>query len=449
MSERFYLERPKNAFADGTEMLQESFDPASPMMGKVDKIVFDTAYPEYLYWDNVKYKPFDVNKSHEAVWAAIKIQRKFSSVVTPIKTEQGQDFRWYKNLPRLEEFLHEMDLNMGGNLSVGKIDEKNKRKFIARGIVEEAIASSQLEGASTTRKLAKQFLKEGRKPRTHAEHMILNNYQAMQAIDEDFKNKELTLGLLFELHAMVVKGTVDVGDLQRFRRDSEQIVVEGGDGKFIYHVPPSVKFMEQEIERFLKFANDDLTGGFIHPVIKAIMLHFWIGYLHPFTDGNGRLARLIFYWYLLKNNYWAFIYLPISTIIRQSPVQYAMAYVYSEQDDFDLTYFIDYNIRKIKMAQKDFERYTQELAQKSKKIQTTAQFKYNLNERQLQSMQFFWENREEYTTPTMYMKMYQVSKSTAIRDLQYLLKKEFVYQRKMGRKTCYFAAEKISELFCD
>jgi len=56
--------------------------------------------------------------------------------------------------------------------------------------------------------------------------------------------------------------------------------------------------------KLIEFANDEnITTGFIHPVIKAILLHFWIGYLHPFCDGNGRTARALFYWYLLKNDY--------------------------------------------------------------------------------------------------------------------------------------------------
>ncbi len=112
------------------------------------------------------------------------------------------------------------------------------------------------------------------------------------------------------------------------------------------------------MEKLIQFSNDEPENAtFIHPVIKAIIIHFWIGYLHPFTDGNGRLARLLFYWYLIKEGYWAFVYLPISKAIKLSPKQYSMAYIYSEQDDNDMTYFIDYNIKKIKLAVREFKKY--------------------------------------------------------------------------------------------
>ena len=104
--------------------------------------------------------------------------------------------------------------------------------------------------------------------------------------------------------------------------------------------------------------NDNLEDPyFVHPLIKAILLHFWLGYLHPFTDGNGRFARTIFYWYLLRHKYWAVSYLPVSRVIRNAPAQYRDAYVYSEQDDRDATYFVDYNLHKIMQAKREFEDY--------------------------------------------------------------------------------------------
>ena len=269
----------------------------------------------------------------------------------------------------------------------------------------------------------------------------------MKAIEENFKNKALTLDLFFELHAMIVKNTVRENELFCFRKDEDNIVVEDTLGKFTYHTPPKIAFVKKEINRFLKFANDTIEETFLHPIIKAILLHFWIGYLHPFTDGNGRLARLIFYWYLLRKGYWAFSYLPISTIIRKSPTQYAKAYVYSEQDDLDLTYFIDYNIRKIKLAMKDFEKYMQKVSQRNKQMNIKAKTTYNLNDRQIQLLQYYYENRDAYTTPTMHMNHYQISKSTAIRDLQNLLKQNFVSVEKSKKKACYFATEKIKKLF--
>ena len=70
--------------------------------------------------------------------------------------------------------------------------------------------------------------------------------------------------------------------------------------KYIYHIPPKENFLKEQMVDFIKYANDEGDEGFMHPILKAILIHFWIGYLHPFYDGNGRIARALFYWYLLK-----------------------------------------------------------------------------------------------------------------------------------------------------
>ena len=65
-----------------------------------------------------------------------------------------------------------------------------------------------------------------------------------------------------------------------------------------------------------------------------------IGYIHPFGDGNGRTARALFYWSMLRSGYWLFEYISISKLIQKSHIAYNTAFIYTETDDFDLTYFI-------------------------------------------------------------------------------------------------------------
>jgi len=85
----------------------------------------------------------------------------------------------------------------------------------------------------------------------------------------------------------------------------------------VYHTPPDYNKIPDLMEEFCKFASTD-EDDFIHPLIKGIILHFLIGYIHPFTDGNGRCARSIFYWYMLSRGYWLFEYMPISRILLHS-----------------------------------------------------------------------------------------------------------------------------------
>ena len=366
------------------------------------------------------------------------------TIIVYVKHKQSVDL-WYSHY----KDFHNIDMNTGGKLFSSKkdIDKNNKQKLISNGIMEEAIASSQLEGAATTRKVAKKFLRENRKPKNESEQMILNNYLTMQSIENEYKNRSMNMDLLLELHKMITKDTLtDEGKIPCLRAGGIS-VIDPINGK-IYHEAPNISFVKKELKRLVLFANDELeSDNFIHPVVKAIMLHFWIGYLHPFTDGNGRLARLFFYWYLLKNNYWAFAYLPISKIIKKSPKQYTMSYVYSEQDDNDLTYFIDYNIRKIRLAVKEFEEYLEKEQKSNLQMNKKARLKYNFNERQIQLLQYLYRAPEERTSLRMHMNIYQVSAKSAIKDLKGLEKQKFLISKKQGRNIYYYPDDKINKLF--
>jgi len=114
---------------------------------------------DYVYWDKMRHKepsPDDVSK--EELWLIIKIFRESQSVKSTVIDKDGNPFTWLK-LSYFEEFFHELDMSTGGELFVEKsnVNKANKQKLITRGIMEEAIASSQLEGAATSRKAAKKM----------------------------------------------------------------------------------------------------------------------------------------------------------------------------------------------------------------------------------------------------------------------------------------------------
>ena len=406
---------------------------------------------DYVYWDKMKHKePSPKGVSKEELWMIIKIFRESQGVKSVVSDKSQTPFTWLK-LDYFEEFFHDLDMSTGGELFVekGNIKKANKQKLITRGIMEEAIASSQLEGAATSRKAAKKMLREGRKPRNESEQMIVNNYNSMKAIEEDYRDREMSMGLILELHNLITKNTLDSEkETPKLRKKNDPVYIADKLTGVIYHEGPSVKFVKKELENFIKFANNELENkAFVHPVIKAIILHFWIGYLHPFTDGNGRLARLIFYWYLIREGYWAFVYLPISKAIKQSPKQYSMAYIYSEQDENDMTYFIDYNIKKIKLAIREFKEYLKKQAQENKKMKKKSETKHNLNERQVQLLQFLHGDSDERTNLTMHMNINQIAKMTASNDLKNLVKKGFLTREKQGRSVYYYGTEKINQLF--
>ena len=410
-----------------------------------------TSEPEYLYWDTARFKePSPEGISKEVLWKIVKFFREAQSLKTVIRDKDKKIFSWSK-LDYFEEFFHELDMNTGGELFVGKsgVDRANKQKLITRGIMEEAIASSQLEGAATSRQAAKRMLREGRKPANKSEQMIVNSYISMKAIEEKYKDREMSLDLILEFHALITKDTLDSQEeMPRLRLPQEPVCVSDTSSGVIYFEAPDIDFVKKELEKLIKFANDEIeTKSFTHPIVKAIMLHFWMGYLHPFTDGNGRLARLLFYWYLMKKGYWAFAYLPISKVIKKSPKQYAMAYVYSEQDDNDLTYFLDYNIRKIKLAVKEFAEYLERQSKKNLQMKKKCDAKYKINIRQVQLLQYLHGDPDERTTLKAHMNVNQITKMTASKDLKDLVEKGFLSLNKQGRNVYYYGTEKIKDLF--
>jgi Fic family protein len=130
-------------------------------------------------------------------------------------------------------------------------------------------------------------------------------------------------------------------------------------------------------------------------------------------------------------------------VIKQSPIQYAMAYIYSEQDDNDLTYFIDYNIRKIKLAIKDFKEYVEVKSKENKQFNDSLKLKFHLNDRQSQLLQYLYKSEDRYTSSTMQMKIYQVTKKTAVSDLKSLEKMGLLKAKRIGRNIRYYATKKI------
>ena len=443
--EKHKLEKPDTSKYD----INKIFDKYT-MNEDFFKYLLETTYPEYLYWDKIKYKIMPQNMKPEEFWALVKFYRtnNFYRTQSLVKSESGESFTW-QTLPEAEEFYHEVTLQLGGTLKLFNIvSEKQKQYYMTNGIIEEAIASSQLEGAATTRKVAKKMIREKLKPKNISEQMILNNYKTMVFLEQEFKNSKLTVDNLCVLQAMLTEGTIDDADIGRFRIDSDEIVVAHSSDNIIYHEPPKEEFLKNELKRLIYYANDDLPDTrFVHPLTKAIIIHFWIGYLHPFCDGNGRLARALFYWYLLKHNYWVFSYLPLSRIIKNSPGQYRDAYVYSEQDNYDLTYFIDYNIRKIKQAVKEFEEFVKRQQAINKQMSIISKTHYSLNSRQINLLRYLNKNSDENTTIKTHSNINNITRMTARKDLTRLKEHGFLTTKKAGKYVYYFATEKISELF--
>lgn len=446
MLPQYKLKQPNLSAINEVEFAKKIKDKNDALM----EAMYAVSEPIYLHWDKIQYSTkIPEGVTPEEFWYFVKQVRKYSSRKTLIKAETGEQYSWLR-LSYTDEFLHKLDMQLGTNeltfLSKTSFDVEQKKKFLTKSIMEEAIASSQLEGAATTTSMAKKLLAEKKTPKDRSERMIVNNYKTMEALNQEYKNKKLSHEVLFDLHRLITKDTLVQDKQGRYRKDSDGITVND-QFQYVYYVPPKEAFVAREIERLIKFANNEDGGGFLHPIIKAIFLHFWIGILHPFYDGNGRLARIIFYWYLLREGYWAMQYLPISLVIREAPIKYGMAYVYSEQDDFDLTYFYDFHMGKLMQALKNFKAYLERKIEENKNIQNLFNTEYALNPRQIQALHYLITQGEgSYVNPSSYEVLCGISRTTAIADLKAIEKMKLVESKKAGKYVRYYGTQLLQQI---
>lgn len=399
----------------------------------------------YYFWDELKYRPRPAGLDEEMAWALTKISRVSQMKYTSLTTSTDSRFGYWLPDSVLKE-LHFIDQNATGQILIDEptIGRSDKDRYIISSLMEEAIASSILEGAATTRKKAKEMLREGRRPQTRGEMMIQNNYATMRKI-KDRVSEKLSVELLCELQEFMTKGTLDDPSASgRLRRPDEHIQVVDMSNGSVLHTPPPAEHLRQRLERLCDFANEPSDTTFIHPVIKATILHFWLAYEHPFVDGNGRTARAIFYWYLLKNNYWLIEYLPISRIILKAPSKYKMAFLYSEIDDGDITYFIMFNLRAFHLSLEDLRKYVSKKQRELKEATKLVRHVPGLNHRQQEIINHAIRDPDSVYTITHHMRVHGVVYQTARSDLLQLAERKLLEKQRDGRAFVFFPAADLA-----
>lgn len=395
----------------------------------------------YYYWDKVRSQPLPTEFDKKEVWAFIRFRRHLYSRIAPIYDINDKPFTFWLT-DDIQKKLHLIDQSTRGNSVLWDPgnDKKASAKYIVASLMEEAITSSQIEGAVATIKEAKKMLLQKRKPKTKSEQMIYNNFLTMQSIKEICK-KDLNVKLLLELHTSITKNTLEAKeDEGRFRTAKDSVSVVTNYGELLFTPPPSEE-VQKRLEALIHFANDSNGKPFIHPVIKAIILHFWMAYIHPFTDGNGRMARTLFYWYMLKHEYWLFEYTSISKTILKRTTKYANAYLYSEHDDNDLTYFIHFHIEVIMDAVEDLKKHIQAERERDHRMLLEIAEYPDLNIRQARIIQHIMSHPHDVLTIKMHQSINRVAYQTARTDLLELEKRGWLKSVKKG-KTFYFVPTK-------
>ena len=433
---------------------------AADIVAIIRKITLSTNGPcddkgRYLPWEKVKYLMPPAGYNAEMYWLAMRNSRAQISKPLPFFDKHGQPFVYCMPDVVVRDLLW-LEKRCSGSLVADSplvTDEQTKKTYLIGSLIEEAINSSLLEGASTTRRQAKELLKTGRAPKDHSEQMILNNHVAMQFIREH-KDEDFTPTLIFKLHQLLTQHTLDAEDINKsgsFRTANDDICVFSRDDQLL-HVPPKVSELPERLQRICDFANQPVfseRNSFVPAIIKAIVVHFMLGYDHPFVDGNGRTARALFYWLVAKEGYWLLEYVSISAVIKQAPNQYMQAYLYSETDGNDLTYFIVHQLEVIKKAVGNLYEY---LARKSQQLKNTAikleQFKLKaqLNYRQLALLQHALDNPGAEYSFKSHQNSHGIAYQTARTDLLQLAEElKLLRKVKVGKADIFIAPADLAE----
>jgi len=403
----------------------------------------------YEHWDHLRHLTPPQGLTVEQWWLGIKLARSAAARDLPLRDREGRLFRLAVT-DSMASRLHAITQQASGSLrGLDQIeDERARQKFVLRSQIEEAMTSSQLEGAGTTRAVAKEMLRSGRDPRDRSERMIFNNFLAMQELRR-WKDQPLTPDAVFEIHRLVTDGTLeDAGQSGRLRTQEDNVVVEDEEGRLL-HLPPAAHELPRRLQSLCDFANGVNEEGFLHPVVRAIAIHFQIGYDHPFCDGNGRTARALFYWSMLRSGYWLSEFLSISSVLKQAKAQYLRSYLHTETDESDLGYFVDHHLDVIVRAIDGLHGY---LARKVKErnhaetlLKPTSRLGVKLNHRQRELLLDAVRHPGKVYRIDRHMQVHGVTYQTARTDLAALADLKLMHCQRIGRAFIYTPVAGLAE----
>jgi Fic family protein len=410
--------------------------PPDRIVAIISGVKAPTVKGEYLHWDKLRYHTPPEGLSIEEWWVGLKVHRSNRKTV-PLKGNSGGRFSYTLTEP-IPQRLHEIDLGAGGTIQLPEqiTNPDTRDRYCVSSLIEEAITSSQIEGAVTTRPVAKEMIRSGRKPSDRSERMILNNYVTMSRLGE-LKDQPLTKDLVFEIHRLITEDTLDDPSAAgRFRRDNEKVVVNDMYGE-VFHDPPPAAQLGDRMKVMCDFANEKTPSGFVHPVLRSIILHFWLAYDHPFVDGNGRTARALFYWSMLRHNYWLCEFISISPIILKAPRRYQLAFLYTETDENDLTYFILYHLDVMQKAIHQLHDYIKRKSQQVRKLDSELRGVVVLNHRQRALISHALRHPNHVYSIESHRRSHNVVYETARKDLTDLVKHGLLTAWKAGRTWCF------------
>ena len=250
-------------------------------------------------------------------------------------------------------------------------------------------------------------------------------------------NQERLLGWHNSLFQSGFSGYVQI-DVAKYRSGGMK-VVSGNFGKEkIHFVAPTAERVEAEMEIFLKWLNEDTK---LDLVLKSMIAHFWFVTIHPFDDGNGRIARAILDMQLAKSDKSKIRFYSLSNQIFKEHKKYNEIIEKTQKGNQDITEYLDWFLGC-------FERALLASEQNLELILDKAHFwekhkSVNIKPRQRVVINYLYDNYSSdlgFLRTSSYAKLVKCSTDTALRDLQDLVAKQMMMVENSGKKTNYIIA---------
>ena len=343
-------------------------------------------------------------------------------------------FRW--NATELTALLEEVNRKQGllyGRLASLGFD--SKLKAMAENLTYDVVYSSEIEGirlnvdevrSSIARKLGIENVKQ-----TASSHYIdsvvavmldaVNHYDQLLT-----KEKICAWQTAFFPTGFSEGSQIEVGQY----RTNEEHIVSGMFGREkIHYIAPSPERVDEEMAHFLDWFNGKEN---INSVIRSAIAHFWFVSIHPFEDGNGRLARILSDMLLARADKSEFRFYNISSQINQDKNHYYDILEKAQHGDGDITEWIYWYASMLSVALDEAENIVSTILNKSFFWQKASSVP--LSQRQTDMLNLFLDGYEAKITSKTWASLAKCSKDTAIRDIQDLVDKDILREDIPGAK---------------
>lgn len=348
--------------------------------------------------------------------------------------ENWTDFRWDdKEIALLLDEVTREQGKLYGRLS--GLGFESQLQATAENLTRDIVYSSEIEGISLNANEVRSSIAR-RLGMEHVEQTAVSHYidgvvtvmiEAMEHYDQPLSKEKLCAWQSAFFPTGFSGGArIEVGQY----RTHEEHIVSGYLGRErIHYIAPAPSRVEEEMRRFIDWFNAEKP---LSPVICSAIVHLWFVSIHPFEDGNGRLARILADIYLARGDKSRFRFYNISSEINRSKNQYYDILERTQHGDGDITGWLTWYLQTLLRAIQEANTLVSTVLNKSYFWLHAAHVP--LTERQTLTLNRFLDGYEAKITTKSWADLNKCSKDTANRDIQDLVQKGLLREDIPGAK---------------